>query len=342
MSKLPDHVGIDFGNYSVKAVELKNIRTKPSLVAFGGESIPAGVLNSEDKGSQKKLSNALKTLYRSAGIRNKRVVLAIPESAVFTRYIDLPGLKEHELDTAVFFKAKQFIPIPISEVQMSYIVLGYDESKSSYNILLVAAPKKTIDIYLNVVSQAGLESLAIETESIAIGRAMYKATDASHLVALDFGSKTTDMSIMHEGKMIFSQSIAMGSDSLTQALINQFGFEYPQAEQYKRNYGITPNVLENKIYNSLKPILNAMLVEVQRGIEFYKTTTLRSAPKDFFLSGEGALLPGLPEFVKATFNTNVYIADPWSNIQVPKKLIPLVAKNKPNFSVAIGLALKEF
>ncbi len=342
MSKLPDHVGIDFGNYSVKAVELQNIKSTPTLVSFGDQSIPAGVLNSEEKDNQKKLSDALKSLYKGAGLKNKKVVLAIPESAVFTRYIDLPGLKENELETAVFFKAKQYIPIPIEEVQMSYIVLGFDTARNSYNVLVVAAPKRTIDIYLNVSAMAGLEAIAIETESIAIGRSMYKATGLQHMVILDFGSQTTDMSIMHEGQMIFSQSIAIGSDSMTQALVNQFGFEYAQAEQYKRNYGVTYNILENKIYNTLKPILDAMLAEIQRGIEFYKTTTLRHSPQDFLLNGDGAMLPGLAEYMKASFNVNAKIANPWSNIKIPEKMKPLVEKNGPNFSVALGLALKDF
>lgn len=341
MSKLPDHVGIDFGNHSVKGVELQNIQNSPTLLAFGTQPIPAGVLNSEDASHQKKLADALKALYKGAGMRNKKVVLAIPESAVFTRFLHLPGLQESELETAVFFKAKQYIPIPIEEVQMSYIVLGFDEAKNGYNVLVVAAPKKTIDIYLNIATQAGLEPVAIETESIAIGRAMYRSTGTKHMVAVDFGAKTTDMSIMYDGKMIFSQSIAMGSDSMTQALVNQFGFEYAQAEQYKRNYGVTQNVLENKVFNALKPILDAMLVEVQRGVEFYKTTTLRPSPSDFFLAGEGALLPGLSEFVSAKFNVKAHVGNPWQNIQVPDKLKPTVEKNRPSFSVALGLALKE-
>lgn len=342
MSKLPDHVGIDFGNHSVKAVELRNISSSPQLVAFGGQSIPAGVLNSEDKGHQKKLANALQSLFKGAGIKNKKVVLAIPESAVFTRYIDFPGLKENEIETAVFFKAKQYIPIPIEEVQMSYIILGFDETKSSYHVLLVAAPKKTVEIYLNVATKAGLDTIAVETESIAIGRAMYRSTNAKHMVILDFGAKTTDMCVMYDGKMIFSLSIAIGSDSLTQALVNQFSFEYSQAEQYKRSYGVTKNILENKIYNTLKPILDAILTEVHRGVEFYKTTTLRPTPTDFVLNGEGAMLPGLLEFVKEDFAVNSHLANPWMNIQIPDKLKPMVEKNRPNFSVALGLALKEF
>ncbi len=342
MSKLPDHVGIDFGNYSVKAVELKNIKSEnPSLISFGGQAIPAGVLNSEDKEHQKKLADCLKALYKSAGIRNRKIVLAIPESAVFTRYIDLVGLKENEIETAVFFKAKQYIPIPIEDVQMSYIVLGFDPAKSTYSVLLVAAPKKSIEIYLSVALQAGLEVLAIETESIAIGRAMYRANTSKHMVILDFGADNTNMSIMYDGKMIFSQSIAIGSDSMTQALVNQFGLEYAQAEQYKRTYGIQQNVLENKVFNALKPIVDAILAEVQRGVEFYKTTTLRHSPGEFLLNGEAALLPGLSEYISSSFNIKASLADPWVNIKIPSKLEALVEKNRPNYSLALGLALKE-
>jgi len=45
MKKLPDHVGIDFGNYSVKAVELKGIASKHLiLVGLGNQSTLSGVL----------------------------------------------------------------------------------------------------------------------------------------------------------------------------------------------------------------------------------------------------------------------------------------------------------
>jgi Tfp pilus assembly PilM family ATPase len=49
----------------------------------------------------------------------------------------------------------------------------------------IAAPVKIIEIYLYVVSKAGLEPLAIETESIAMGRAMYRSTKLPHVVMVD-------------------------------------------------------------------------------------------------------------------------------------------------------------
>jgi type IV pilus assembly protein PilM len=158
---------------------------------------------------------------------------------------------------------------------------------------------------------------------------------------LDFGANSTDMSILSEGYLVFSQSIAIGSDSLTQSIVNKFNFEYPRAEEFKRNYGVVENVLEGKIYNVLSPIVESVLVEVRRGIEFYKNKTLAAAPMDYLLNGDGALLPGLMEYVAKSLGVNVSIANPWNGVRVDNKFRDIIAKSGPSYSVAIGLALKD-
>ncbi len=342
MAKLSDHVGIDFGTHSVKAVELRDIASEsPALVNLGSQITPKGVINSEDKADQTKLADVLKKMYDASKIRNKSVVMALPEFSVFTRFLEFPGVKQEELKDAVYFEAKQYIPMPLNEVQLSYITIGFNETKNAPRVLLVAAPKKIIDIYINIATGAGLELSAIETESVAMGRAMYRATKKKDLVMLDFGANSTDMSILSEGYLVFSQSIAIGSDSLTQSIVNKFNFEYSRAEEFKRNYGVVGNVLDGKIYNVVSPIIESILVEVRRGIEFYKNKTLAAAPMDYLLNGDGALLPGLMEYVAKSLGVNVTIANPWNGINVDNKFRDIIAKSGPSYSVAIGLALKD-
>jgi len=321
MSQLPDHVGLDFGSHSVKAVQLEDISSnKPTLVNFGSQITPQGVINSEDASHQQKLTDALKALFDSAKIKEKRVVMALPEFSVF--------------------EAKRLIPLPIEEVQMSYLPIGYDDKRSVYKVLIVAAPRKIIDIYTSVVDKAGLEPVAIETESIAMGRAMYRSTGIKEILMLDFGAQSTDMSIMNNGFLVFAQSISIGSDALTQAIVNKFGFEYNQAEEYKRNYGLAEDVLEGKVAQALKPVMDSILVEIQRGMEFYKSRTLLPVPQECLLNGDGAMLPGLEKYMTAQLNINTKVGDPWTNIKVDAKYANALAKSKPSFSVAVGLALK--
>jgi type IV pilus assembly protein PilM len=158
---------------------------------------------------------------------------------------------------------------------------------------------------------------------------------------LDFGANSTDMSILVNGHLVFSQSIAIGSDSLTQSIVNKFNFEYTRAEEFKRNYGVIPTVLEGKIYSVVSPILESIMLEVQRGIEFYKNKTASAAPVDYLLNGDGALLPGLPEFVAKALGVKTQVANPWNNISVSNKFKDIIAKGGPSYSVAIGLALKD-
>jgi type IV pilus assembly protein PilM len=342
MAKLPDHVGIDFGTHSVKAVELKDISTQnPKLINFGSQTTPKGVINSEEKKDQKELADVLKKLYSDSNIKNKSIVVALPEFSVFTRFLEFPGVKKEELKDAVFYEAKQYIPVPIEEVRMSYIPIGFNEAKNAPRVLLVAAPYKIIDSYIRISELAGLDIAAIETESVALGRAMYRATNQKHVVMLDFGANSTDMSIMLDGYLVFSQSISIGSDSLTQAIINKFNFEYQQAEEYKRNYGVVPNVLEGKIHQVLSPILESIILEVSRGIEFYKNKTLAPAPTEYLLTGDGALLPGLAEYISKALHVNASIANPWTNIGIDQKFKDIISKSGPSYSVAIGLALKD-
>ena len=83
------------------------------------------------------------------------------------------------------------------------------------------------------------------------------------------------------------------------------------------------------------------MVEVRRGLEFYKTKTLSAVPKEVLLNGDGSLLPGLPEFVTKSLGINSTVANPWQGIEVPSKYSDLVVKSGSSFSVAIGLALKD-
>lgn len=342
MAKLPDHVGIDFGTHSVKAVELAGISSsKPALVNLGSQVTPKGVINSEDPTDQKKLVSALKKLFDTSGIKNKNAVMALPEFSVFTRFLEFPGVKKEELRDAVYFEAKQYIPMPLNEVQLNYVPIGFNEEKNAPRVLVVAAPNKIVEMYINIASEAGLNLSAIETESVAMGRAMYKSTGKKDLVMLDFGANSTDMSILSEGYLVFSQSIAIGSDSLTQAIINKFNFEYQRAEEFKRNYGVTEGVLEGKIYEVISPIIESIMVEVRRGVEFYKSRTLSIAPNDYLLNGDGALLPGLSQYVSKSLGVNAVIAMPWNNISIDAKFKDVISKSGPSYSVAIGLALKD-
>ncbi len=339
---LPPHVGIDFGNHSVKAVLLDDIDSEnPRLVSYGAQKTPIGAVNSSDPKHQEELARTLNELFEAQNIKNDKVVMALPESAVFTRFLEIVGVHDDELQDAVYYEAKNQLPIPREDVQMSFIKIGTNEATSATRILLVAVPKKIVDIYLTIVENAGYEPLAIETESIAIGRAMYRSSNDTNVIVLDFGSATTDLSIIDDGALVFSQSISIGSDVLTKSIVQKFGLDYKKAESFKIKYGITPGVLEGKLAEVLSPVIESTLKEVDRAIEYYKNKTMLVPSKKILLNGDAAHLPGLKDYIEQSLNVKAEFADPFRNIEVDEATLRSIGFAKSAYSVAVGLALKD-
>ena len=337
---LPLHFSIDFGTHSLKLVYIVQKGNSWELKNIGSIQTPQDVLNSYKEEHKAQLIEAIKTLVSEAKVPIREVAVALPENAVFSRVLTIPKVSNEEVNDAVYWQLKQFLPYPIEDVQSDFTPLSV-EASGQRKMLAVAAPKKLVELYVDILEKAGLIPVAIESETLSIIRSIKYAHDVKDAVILDFGSNSTDMAIMKDGELFFSQSIATGSDLLTKALVNEFQLSYAQAEEYKRIYGMKSDAVDGKIKNALKPVVDMIITEVMRGIEFFKTEVGAVPPTLAILSGEAALLPALPEYLEAILGYSVQVADPWRPIVVPNNVAEIVRKSSPAFTVSIGLCLKN-
>src|SRR5579872_738320 len=107
-----DYFGLDFGHGSLKAVELRRTGKSHELVSFGLFPTPLGILGSENDDQKNNLVKAVKSLVKEANIKTKKVVMSIPESFVSSRLIQVPYVEENQLEEAIHWQAKQYIPVP--------------------------------------------------------------------------------------------------------------------------------------------------------------------------------------------------------------------------------------
>lgn len=337
---LPLHFAIDFGMHSLKLVNLSKKGNSWELKNIGSIQTPPETLNNYKEEQKTLLVEAVKSLVAESKVPYKEVAVALPENAVFSRVLTIPKVSDAEVTDAVYWQLKQFLPYPIEDVQSDFTALSVDPS-GQRKMLAVAAPKKLVELYVEILERAGLVPVAIESETLSILRSIKYAQEIKDAVVLDFGANSTDMAIMKDGELFFSQSIATGSDLLTKALVNEFQLSYAQAEEYKRIYGMRSDAVDGKIRNAMKPVLDMIITEVMRGIEFYKTEVGTLPPNLAVLSGEAALLPALPEYLESVLGYDAQLADPWRPIVVPNNIAEIVSKSSPAFTVAIGLCLKE-
>ncbi|MBN1916203.1 type IV pilus assembly protein PilM [Candidatus Dojkabacteria bacterium] len=342
---LPDFFGLDIGNHSIKVVQVKRkSETQASLVALGSSETPFGVIGSENEQHKKELAENIKSLLESADIGTKKVVAALPESAIFTRLAVFPDLVDKELEDAIHWEAKQYIPLPLENVNLEWLKVGerQEAGQKKNEILLVAAPKTLVDSYTQLASLAGLELIALETETVATTRAItFKQKMEETAMILDFGANGTDMSVIKGKNPIFSQTLGTGSDALTKAISLDFGLDVQQAEQYKRTYGLDQTKVDGKIFKSLDPIMQVIVSEITKTLNFFRAHFQANSPKKIYIVGDGAILIGLPEYLSSKLGLLTERFDPLSNLEKDKKVEEsLKSVSGIGYTVAVGLALK--
>lgn len=332
--------GLDLGRSFLKAVEVSangNVRT---LKAVGSVLCPAGGMQSESPLDLSKVSDSIKSCVEKAKIETDSCAVSLIESQVVSRLIQLPNLTDKELSAAISWEAEQYIPLPLKDVNLQYKVVKRAEGAAGkLDVLLTAAPKRVIDKYLNVIRNAGLKPIALETESAALTRAFVRPSDPTSII-VSLGALSTELIVASLGNVLFTRSIATGGATLTKAIMAEFNLPQSQAEEYKQTYGILEDKLSGKVAAVLKPILDIIITEVTKAVEFVHTHVDQVEVARVIVTGGGAYLPGFSEFLVSRTSLEVSLGDPWADFAKQGLINDLVGQGS-FYSVATGLALRS-
>lgn len=342
--KLPPFIGIDIGKNTTKVTQVQWSGSKPKLVKAFNFETGKGNLGSDESDLRADLSTRIRDALNGAKLNTKKAVVALPEPSVFNRLLTFPALEEKALNEAIHWNAKQFIPLPMDQVQMDWIKTGDIDvnGKKMIQLLLVAAPKKLIEKTVTLFDEIGLELIAIETEAVATARVVAQNyTDGQATLILDVGSAGTDVSVISGGNLIFSQSLGTGSDAMTQAIASGFSIDTIQADQYKVKFGLLADQGEGKIYNILQPVVNIIVTEITKTINFFRSKYQQSTPQKILILGEGGKIPGLPEYLGDKLGIPAELANLSKNVDIDGSIqSEIESSGLTGYAVSLGLALK--
>ena len=337
-------LGLDIGSHSIKLIEIASQGTLKTLLSAGSIPTPPKALSSPIAADQQSIAVAIRQLMKEAGVKTSSVALALPESQVFTRVIEVPALSTRELSSAINWEAEQYIPLPLDQVNLDYSILrdAKETGTDKMDVLLVACPKILLEKYLSIIEMAELIPVAAETEIIAASRSpvLSVANIKGAVLLASLGSQTTDFAILRGGVIAFTRSIAAGGEALSRALVSSLDFNTAQAEEFKRTYGVEQNKLQGKIVMAVKPIMDTIVGEMKRAIAFYTQKYNNEKIEVVVLSGGTAKLPGMVVYMAENLGVEVQLANPWVGITRDQRFRVLDAEGT-TFAVAAGLALRQ-
>lgn len=337
--------GLDIGSTAIKVAWLDRDKEIIKYASALSVPTPRQGIQSESPFDQQELSQVINKLVIDAKITTNNVSIALSENHAFTKVIEMPMLSEKELSSAIYWEAEQYIPVPLDTVNLAWSILRPIKtalSEERMQVLLVAAPKDLILRYQTVLDVAGLTVVSVETEILSVIRSLVPKENTPTSLIANIGSLSTTLGIVQNGILAFNYTVPLGGISLTRAIASDFGLQIVQAEEYKRVYGLSDKNFGGRIGKAIEPILQTLLNEVKKAMTFYAEKDKNQFPiTQILFTGGSANLPGLGIYFAQNIGVETVIANPWKmlNIQaVPGQIEAL----GPEFSVAVGLALKEY
>ncbi|MEK7452607.1 MAG: type IV pilus assembly protein PilM [Patescibacteria group bacterium] len=339
-------LGVDIGTSSIKIVQLTRSGLKYKLDTYGEIHFFSKNENKESGDSLKMLDNdvafLLKKIILESGAKAKRVVMSVPIFSSFSIIIDMPDLPRNELTKAIEFQARQYVPIPVNQVVLSYNIIGRKENASGNNILqilLVAIPNEVRDKYFNIANIAGVKLVSLEVETLPMVRSVLKNLKETVMI-IDLGLKSTNFCIVDNGVVRLSHNYDISGSSITQAFLGFSGGDYKKAESLKKTMGLNMTPGQKEMARDVFHTINIITAEADRIMSSYFNKSNVRMEK-IILSGGSANMFGLKEYFADRLNLEVVVVDPFSGIIYPKELENILKDIGPSFAIALGLAMRK-
>lgn len=339
MADLPK-IGVDIGSATIKLVELQpQGKDKWRLLSAASMTTPNGGI-SGGPGNMVVISQSIAKILKEVGIRSRKAVVALPEEQVSSHVVEMPIMSEAEVEQALQWQVEQYIPIPADKAVWSHTTIRKDASSGGMEVLLVASAKTLVNSYIQVLEQAGLDVVAVETELMATARAEVPVNSPLSLV-VDIGSGGTDLGIVSQGQLMFSRTIPTGGESFTRAIESGLNLDTATAEQYKNSYGLAESKLKGELSKAMKPVLTVIAGEIRKTVDFYTSKHLGEVVKLAVLSGGVASMPELVKLLSEQVGVEMVIGNPLARVLLDAKQAKAMEGNAPFYGVALGLAMRS-
>ncbi len=347
-----DFLGVDIGTTSIKMTEVDQGERGPRLLNYAllesqsSLTRPNTALQTSGlKLSEQETVELLREALKKMKPRTKTALASLPSFSAFTTVLSFPQMSSGDLAKTIAFQAKEYVPLPMSEVAIDWLKVGeYEDEKGVKfeQILLISVPQEHIKRYQTIFKATGLNLRALEIEPLALSRSLVGADQSATLV-VDIGSRSTSLSVVDKGQLKFvSQSDYAGS-SLTQAIVSSLNINPLRAEEMKREKGIEGTGPNFELSTIMIPFLDVIINEAKRA-QFNYESQFAAAPKleRVILSGGGANLLGIEKYFSKQFGLPAVKAAPLLRFEYPPLLESLLSEINPLLSVSLGLTLREF
>ena len=340
--------GLDIGSSCIKLAEIEDHPKGSLLSLFSRIPLAKGVIVEGVVAEPEALTATIKELYRKSGCKRKKIVASISGNAVVVKKASFAQMDEEELRALIHDEAGKYLPFDdMADVSYDFQILGENPyNPSQMEVLIVAAKKEIVEGYTEAIEAAGLTPVIMDVDSFALETMYgenYDFDENDVTILINIGATITNLNAMKGGLSIFTRDFTLAGNSVTEALAAGLGVSFEEAEKAKIE-GIGDDEPARATYREgLIAYANPICSEIERSVEYFRSTFGAETINKIIVSGGGGLIPGLVADLGNRLGIETELVNPFKKIQSDKKVLePETAECiGPIAAVCVGLALRK-
>jgi type IV pilus assembly protein PilM len=335
-------VGLDIGSGLIKLAVVDHAKSGPVLTRVGVAPVLQDAIVEGEIMDPGVVADAIRSVFRAAGVKQKRVVAAVGGRDVIIKKIQVDRMKESDAADVVRWEAQQHVPFDIEGVELDFQVLDPEGEGVQMDVLLVAAKRELVENRATLLADAGLDPAVVDVDAFALHNA-FEVNYPNAMVGVSglihIGNEVTNVNILQDGVPVLTRDLSVGTRKFREDLQRERGMSVDDADHLLQGFERSPD---------LEPFVKNRGEEIGVGVE-RAAAFLASASRDagqvqrVYCSGGGARIPGLADTLAERLRLPVEVADPVKGIQVKDEAFGdlHVDEVAPLMMLAVGLALRK-
>jgi len=347
--------GIEIGQSALKALRCSMKGDEIVAEAFDYIEYPK-ILSQPEAEPEELIREALEKFLERNDSSSHKICLSVPGQSGLAKFFKPPPVEVKKVADIVRYEARQQIPFDLNDVVWDYQMMPGSTIEEGYalesEVGLFAMKREMVYRQLAPLDAAKIEVDVIQLAPMAIYNMI--AYDRMHervendvfdldnpppsSVILSIGTDSSDL-IVTNGFRIWQRSMPIGGNHFTRQLTKDLKLTFAKAEHLKRNAreAVDPKM----IFQTMRPVFNDMVTEVQRSIGFFRSLNRKAQISELLVTGNTVKMPGLAAYLGKNLGFDVHVLDRFNRLTGDDVLsIPAFRDNAPTFAVCYGLCLQ--
>ena len=316
---MPDRIlGLDIGDSSLKAVQVTG--------GLKGYQVHActRVALSQDEG----LEDALRRLFEEVAFDGGVCIASLQADRISFRNLSMPFKDKKKIGQTIGYELEPMLPFSVEALTTDYVVSEHAEET---RILSASVRQEALEQYLASLAVHHVDPDVVDISGVPTAVQLAEQDDKPpDALFLDMGSKATSAILMIGRTVALVRAFHFGGHTVTEHIAHLKKLNHEEAERLKCGGDV------NGFSEIVRPLVEAFCKEVQNTLHAFRCEVMEeAAPEKVFLTGGGALYPGMAAMLEEFLQLPVELVDLAEQAGVSRRTVEIVRRHQDKLSVSL-------